>query len=124
MPRRAPQDPTADSEAALLAQLRQQLSYSYDGNRAPITIALHTPWFSAKPFHASALSAFINEAVVKPGLFFVTYAQLRAWMLYPVPVSRMQSWLTCNPVDFQAEGGRQAAGRRAGQGPRGSNSPR
>ena len=38
------QDPTADTEAALLAQLREQFSYSYNGNRAPWTIALHTPW--------------------------------------------------------------------------------
>lgn len=39
-----PQDPTATSADALAAQMMQQLSYSYDGNRAPMQIAIHTPW--------------------------------------------------------------------------------
>lgn len=39
-----PQDPTADTEEALLTQLLEQFGFSYGGNRAPVGIAVHTPW--------------------------------------------------------------------------------
>lgn len=60
--------------------------------------------FAAKPFHASALRAFIKAVQAKPDVFFVTYSQLQQWMEAPVPTSRMASWLQCNAVDFAAEG--------------------
>lgn len=38
------QDPTDASAEALLAQMLEQFHYSYDGNRAPFGLYLHTPW--------------------------------------------------------------------------------
>ena len=43
-----PQDPTATSADALTAQMMQQLGYSYDGNRAPMEIAIHSPWWAGQ----------------------------------------------------------------------------
>lgn len=37
-------DPTDSTVDALAAQMMTQLIYSYNGNRAPMQIAVHTPW--------------------------------------------------------------------------------
>ncbi len=41
-------DPTDTTADALAAQMMQQLNYSYNGNRAPMQIAVHTPWCGAQ----------------------------------------------------------------------------
>ena len=41
--------------------MMQQLNYSYNGNRAPLGIYLHTPWFASKSLHSEALAAFIRQ---------------------------------------------------------------
>ena len=37
-------DPTDTTADALATQMMTQLNYSYNGNRAPMEIAVHTPW--------------------------------------------------------------------------------
>ncbi|PRW55955.1 hypothetical protein C2E21_5091 [Chlorella sorokiniana] len=96
-------DPTDTTADALAAQMMTQFNYSYNGNRAPMEIAVHTPWFTSNPDHATALTSFVKQALALPNVYFVTYEQLRQWTAAPVPASQMQSWLKCNAVNFTAE---------------------
>lgn len=72
--------------------------------------------FAAKPFHATTLATFINETLAQHSdVYFLTFSQLIRWLEAPVKASQMRSWLTCNDVDFAAQG----EGARLGQGVRG-----
>lgn len=54
--------------------------------------------------HAILLLSLPNQALAMPDVYFMTYEQLRQWVLAPVPASQMQGWLKCNAVNFTAEG--------------------
>lgn len=64
---------------------------AYNGNRAPVPIAVHVYWMSNKRIKET--QKFIKYALSKPDTYFVTYRQVLEWMKKPVPKSEMAAWL-------------------------------
>lgn len=73
---------------------------AYNGNRAPFPIYVHAPWFT--PENINATNRFIEYALSKPDVFFVTMQQLINWIKNPVPASQVGATLKCNPVNLTA----------------------
>jgi hypothetical protein len=71
------------------------------GNRAPMGIYVHSPWFTAD--NTQALKQFVSYALSLPDVWFVTARQAVEYMKAPVPKSQMGSFIKCRPVDFAAE---------------------
>lgn len=81
----------------LYTTLSTDFDMSYNGNRAPFPIYVHTPWFNANT--SSSLQKFIDYALSKPDVYFVTMQELIAWMENPVSAADFNSSYTaCNYV--------------------------
>lgn len=73
--------------------LKDNLDIVYTaGNRAPLPIFVHKAWFAVEN-RASDAARFIQYALQKPGVYFVTMQTLIEWMQMPVTVAHMDSWL-------------------------------
>ncbi|EFN56795.1 hypothetical protein CHLNCDRAFT_57507 [Chlorella variabilis] len=53
--------------------------------------------------NAKALSAFIDYALKKPDVRFVTYSDLIRWMQHPVPLSQFDEWVQCKVPGIKAD---------------------
>ena len=94
--------------ADLTALLFSNFNMSYNGNRAPYGIYLHTPWFT--PDNVQAVNDFLDAALALPDVWVVTARQVIEWMQV-----RLGGWggavLVCVCVCVWlggGEGGRQA----------------
>jgi hypothetical protein len=52
---------------------------SYEGNRAPFPLFIHTPWMT-RGTHLQQLQRFVKEIAQLEGVYLVTMRQLLAWM--------------------------------------------
>jgi LysM repeat protein/peptidoglycan/xylan/chitin deacetylase (PgdA/CDA1 family) len=73
---------------------------AYNGNRAPFPLFVHAPWFGKPASNTANAIKFMQYALSKPNVYFVTIQQLLAWMANPVPASQLATTLTCKPVDL------------------------
>ena len=64
---------------------------AYNGNRAPVPIFIHVGWFNGT--RAAETKKFIQYAMTKPDVYFVTMRQLVEYMQGPVPKSMVGEWL-------------------------------
>lgn len=71
--------------------LKAMFDASYSGNRAPLPIYVHNFWFT--PERVAGVNKFIQYALQKPNVYFVTMRQLIDWMRNPVPSKQMPVWL-------------------------------
>lgn len=93
-------DPDVGFGGDLFTTLTTNFDRAYTGNRAPFPIYVHAPWFT--PSHVAAAKKFVEYALAKPNVYFVTIQQLLKWMQNPVPASQMGSFLQCNSVTVKA----------------------
>lgn len=93
-------DPDAGFGGDLFTTLTTNFDQAYTGNRAPFPIYVHAPWFT--PSHVASAKKFVEYALAKPNVYFVTIQQLLKWMQNPVPASQMASFLSCNSVSVKA----------------------
>lgn len=71
------------------AILRHSLDLRLAGNRAPLVFGGHTALYPAdKPDRRKALEDFIDYALTKPEVRFVTGVQLLEWLRQPQPLGR------------------------------------
>ena len=70
---------------------------TYNGNRAPFPIYLHAPWFTDD--NIAATNKFIEYALSKGDVYFVTMKELINWMKNPISASEYQKKANCKPVD-------------------------
>ncbi len=89
-------DPGANSagnglERPVDAVLTSAFDAAYNGNRAPLPIYVHAAWFNGTRIPETR--KFIEYAMSKPDVYFVTQRQLVDYMKAPVPASLMPEWL-------------------------------
>lgn len=84
--------------ADLEALLKLNFDRSYQGNRAPFGLYIHSPWFTKGNIQAT--NQFLEYALSQPDTYAVTNRQLLQWMADPVPASEMDQWLTCKPTNI------------------------
>ncbi|KAL4431616.1 hypothetical protein ABPG77_001458 [Micractinium sp. CCAP 211/92] len=108
----------------LFELLKGQLDGRIAGGRGPFQISTFYEWLSVKPDKAAcateedpfcfnvvrevsengkALARFIDYAVTKPEVRFVTYSDLIRWMQNPVPLSQFDAWQQCNVTGVKAD---------------------
>ncbi|KAI3438445.1 hypothetical protein D9Q98_000875 [Chlorella vulgaris] len=87
----------------LFTLLQQNFNDSYNGNRSPFGLYVHTPW--AVNSSVQATNQFLDWALGLNDTYVVTMRQVIEWMQNPVPVSEMDAWLTCKPVDLSKSPG-------------------
>jgi hypothetical protein len=73
------------------AVLKVAFDAAYEGNRAPVPVFLHRSWFNGT--RSAQTKKFIEYALSKPDVYFVTMRQLVEYMKAPVPKSLMPQWL-------------------------------
>ncbi len=78
-------------EAPVFDVLKANLELAYRGNRAPMPVFVHEPWFNETA--NTGAKAFIDYALTVPNVFFVTIGQLVEWMKAPVPAAETAAWL-------------------------------
>jgi LysM repeat protein/peptidoglycan/xylan/chitin deacetylase (PgdA/CDA1 family) len=93
-------DPAGGFGGDLVTLFKTNFDQAYNGNRAPFPIFVHAPWLT--PANIAATNTFIEYALSKPNVFFVTIKQLVEWMANPVPASQLATTLKCNPTDLKA----------------------
>jgi hypothetical protein len=81
-----------------LAVLKHSLDKRLAGNRAPMTVCMHTDFYTEKPWdndrfgiishtdRQKAMEGFIDYALTKPEVRFVTNTQLITWLKNPTPL--------------------------------------
>ncbi|KAL4539404.1 hypothetical protein Ndes2437B_g02218 [Nannochloris sp. 'desiccata'] len=75
--------------------LKSFFNTSYNGNKAPVPIYIHSPWLSK---NIQPIRNFIQWVTSNyPDAYFVTMHQLVQWMENPVPKNKMNDWLGCVP---------------------------
>jgi LysM repeat protein len=70
---------------------------TYNGNRAPFPMYLHAPWFTDD--NIAATNKFIEYALSKGDVYFVTMKELINWMENPISASEYQKKANCKPVN-------------------------
>ncbi|KAI7837264.1 hypothetical protein COHA_008878 [Chlorella ohadii] len=85
------------SADALEELLRTNFDFSYNGNRAPFGLYVHTPWFTKDTIEGT--NRFLEYALQLDGVYAVTVRQVIEWLQDPVPVSEMDAWLQCKDVN-------------------------
>ncbi|KAL4421300.1 hypothetical protein ABPG75_010591 [Micractinium tetrahymenae] len=75
-----------DGAVDVFTFLKEAFDASYNGNRAPFPLFVHTPWIEE---FDQGLRAFVDYAATKPDVYFITVRQLLAWMQNPVPKDQM-----------------------------------
>ncbi|KAL4514928.1 hypothetical protein Ndes2526A_g03722 [Nannochloris sp. 'desiccata'] len=93
-------DPDKGFGGDLLTTFKTNFDQAYNGNRAPFPIFVHAPWFT--PERTAKTNEFIDYALSKPNVYFVTVRQMLDWMANPVPASQLATTLKCNPTDLKA----------------------
>ena len=81
-----------DEEEDVFEVLKSNLEASYDGNRAPLPLYIHTFWFDGQ--RERRAREFVEYSLKKPGVYFVTMKMLVEWMQAPVGVGGMDAWLS------------------------------
>ena len=64
--------------ADLTALLISNFNLSYNGNRSPYGVYVHTPWFT--PDNVQAVNDFLSYALALPDVWVVTARQVIEWM--------------------------------------------
>ncbi|KAI7836286.1 hypothetical protein COHA_009835 [Chlorella ohadii] len=72
--------------------LKEQFDDSYNGNRAPTQILIHTPYLQHKQYY-NDVKKFLQYAMTKPGVWAVSMSQLLDWMENPVPAAAMPAFM-------------------------------
>ncbi|KAL4424580.1 hypothetical protein ABPG77_009164 [Micractinium sp. CCAP 211/92] len=75
-----------DGAVDVFTFLKDAFDSSYNGNRAPFPLFVHTPWIEE---FDKGMRAFVDYAATKPDVYFVTVRQLLAWMQNPVPKDKI-----------------------------------
>lgn len=70
---------------------------SYNGNKAPVPVFVHSFWLVEKRSMSAVKTFFKWITDNYPDAYFVTMHQLIQWMKNPVPKSKMGDWLGCVP---------------------------
>lgn len=90
-------DPGPGFGGDVLTTLKTNFDQAYAGNRAPVPLFTHAPWFTDENINATR--EFINYALSKGDVYFVTAQELLAWMVNPVPAAQYKTMATCKPVN-------------------------
>ena len=90
-------DPGPGFGGDVLTTLKTNFDQAYAGNRAPVPLFTHAPWFTDE--NVNATREFITYALSKGDVYFVTVQELLAWMANPVPASQYKTMPKCNPVN-------------------------
>ena len=90
-------DPGPGFGGDVLTTLKTNFDQAYVGNRAPVPLFTHAPWFTDENINATR--EFISYALGKGNVYFVTVQELLAWMANPVPAAQYQTMPKCNPVN-------------------------
>jgi LysM repeat protein/peptidoglycan/xylan/chitin deacetylase (PgdA/CDA1 family) len=91
-------DPDGGFGGDLFTLLQTNFDTAYNGNRAPFPLFVHAPWFTDARIKLA--NQFIEYALSKPDVYFVTFKQLIDWLNNPVPASQVGATLTCKAVDL------------------------
>lgn len=70
---------------------------AYTGNRAPVPLFTHAPWFTDE--NIAATRKFIEYALGKGDVYFVTIQELIDWMKNPVSAEDYKKKANCKPVN-------------------------
>lgn len=89
-------DPGPGFGGDVLTTLKTNFDESYAGNRAPVPLFTHAPWYTDE--HVNATREFISYALSKGDVYFVTVQELLAWMANPVPAAQYKTMAKCKPV--------------------------
>jgi len=78
--------------------MKSNFLLSYNGNKAPFPIYIHSPWLS-NTTQMSETRAFIQwvTTTYPQDVYFATMHQLVQWMQNPVPKDQVGAWLGCTP---------------------------
>ncbi|PSC71479.1 polysaccharide deacetylase [Micractinium conductrix] len=68
--------------------LKRHFDAAYAGNRAPMPVYVHPFWLRAGD-NVKELRRFVDYALGKPDVYFVSMRQLVAWLQNPVPADRL-----------------------------------
>ena len=92
-------DPEGGFGGDLYTTFTTNFDQAYNGNRAPFPIYLHAPWFT--PEHSASLAKFMDYALSKPDVYFVTMKELINWMKNPVNAEQYKLQQNCKKVDVK-----------------------
>lgn len=70
---------------------------AYNGNRAPVPLFTHATWFTDE--NIAAARKFIEYALSKNDVYFVTVQELIQWMKNPVSADEYKKTANCKPVN-------------------------
>lgn len=76
-----------DPQGDLYEAYKQEFDRNYNGNRAPLGVYIHAAWLM-NPTRNAAMHSFIQYALSKPDVWFVTPTDVLDWIKNPVPASQ------------------------------------
>ncbi|EFN52367.1 hypothetical protein CHLNCDRAFT_138796 [Chlorella variabilis] len=74
------------SNGNVLGTLMANFEESYNGNRAPFPLFIHSEYLEG---NKGDVEAFIDEVSQREGVYFITIRQLLAWMSNPIPLQQL-----------------------------------
>lgn len=89
-------DPGGGFGGDVFTTLKTNFDQAYNGNRAPFPVFVHAPWFNE--LNIAATNKFIEYALGKGDVYFVTMRELLNWMKNPVPASQYKNMASCKKV--------------------------
>lgn len=92
-------DPGPGFGGDLYTTLVTNFDEAYSGNRAPFPLFTHAQWFTDE--NIAATRKFIDYALSKGDVYFVTIKELLRWMQNPVSATDYRNTADCKPVDVQ-----------------------
>ncbi|KAL4448992.1 hypothetical protein ABPG77_007709 [Micractinium sp. CCAP 211/92] len=81
-------DPDDDDKSSLYDVLKANFDDIYNGNRAPMPIYVHTPWFNKD--RLADLRKFVEYTQSFGDVYWVTMTQLISWMRNPIPADQLK----------------------------------
>lgn len=92
-------DPGPGFGGDLYTTLVTNFDEAYSGNRAPFPLFTHAQWFTDE--NIAATRKFIEYALSKGDVYFVTVKELLRWMQSPVSAADYRNVADCKPVNVQ-----------------------
>lgn len=92
-------DPGPGFGGDLYTTLVTNFDEAYTGNRAPFPLFTHAQWFTDE--NIAATRKFIEYALGKGDVYFVTIKELLRWMQNPVSAANYRKVADCKPVNVQ-----------------------
>ncbi len=92
-------DPGPGFDGDVYQTLVTNFDQSYAGNRAPVPLFTHAPWFTDE--NVAASRKFIEYALSKGDVYFVTIKELLDWMKNPVSAQEYKTKANCKPVNVR-----------------------